>query len=260
MNKEIEKKLAASLTSETTELLPFIPYFLQDFWELGSSPKDITYLIKKYMTLSDDSKFLDLACGKGAVSIGIAKKFEKNVTGVDLIPEFIEEAKVKAKEYQVDSLCKFEVNDVNEVVKIEKNYDAVIFGAAADILGTPDETLKKLSGTVKKEGYVIIDEAYVPDAALNNQVGYCNYEYLTRTEWLELFNKNNLELIEELEGTCDVNYDLEKQYLINRSNELSQEYPERKEMFEGYLKSQLAEYDDLDQHLIAVTWILKRKS
>ncbi|HCX6197992.1 TPA: SAM-dependent methyltransferase, partial [Listeria monocytogenes] len=40
MNKETERKLAASLTSQSIEILPFIPYFLQDFFELGSSPKD----------------------------------------------------------------------------------------------------------------------------------------------------------------------------------------------------------------------------
>lgn len=31
MNKETERKLAASLTSQSIEILPFIPYFLQDF-------------------------------------------------------------------------------------------------------------------------------------------------------------------------------------------------------------------------------------
>ncbi|MFD2305085.1 class I SAM-dependent methyltransferase [Enterococcus termitis] len=259
MNKETEKKLAASLTSETTELLPFIPYILQDFWELGSSPQDIVHLIKKHMALSDDSKFLDLACGKGAVSIEIAEKLNKAVMGVDLITEFIEEANAKTKELQVDSLCKFVVGDVNEFIHSESDYDAVIFGAAADILGSPEETLKKLQRTVKEDGYVIIDEAYVSNVELNNQVNYHNYDYLTRLEWLDLFEKNNLELIEELEGSDDVDYEQEKQYLIDRSNELIQKYPEKKKLFDGYLRSQLAEYDDLDQHIIAVTWILQRK-
>jgi hypothetical protein len=41
MIKEIERKLALSLTAETTGLLSFLPYLLQDFWELGSSPRDM---------------------------------------------------------------------------------------------------------------------------------------------------------------------------------------------------------------------------
>ncbi|EAC2628804.1 hypothetical protein ABZY96_001243 [Listeria monocytogenes] len=34
---------------------------------------------------------------------------------------------------------------------------------------------------------VIIDKAYVPELARNNQVKYQNHEYLTRNEWLNLF-------------------------------------------------------------------------
>lgn len=37
----VEEKLAKSLTAESTELIPYLPYLLQDLWELGSSPKDI---------------------------------------------------------------------------------------------------------------------------------------------------------------------------------------------------------------------------
>ncbi|ECC1594645.1 class I SAM-dependent methyltransferase [Listeria monocytogenes] len=259
MNKETERKLAASLTSQSIEILPFIPYFLQDFFELGSSPKDITYLIKQHMPLSAESNILDLACGKGAVSIGIAKELGNPVKGIDLIPAFIEEAKCKAKEAQVESLCQFEVGDVNKSVQNEKNYDAVIFGAAADILGNPAETLEKLQGTVKEGGYIIIDEAYVPELAHNNQVKYQNYEYLTRNEWLNLFEQNQLQLVEELEGTAEVDFELEKQHLLTRANELIQQYPEKKALFEGYLKSQWSEYDDLEEHLIAVTWILHKK-
>lgn len=41
MNKETEQKLAASFTSKSIEILPFIPYFSDDFFGLGSSPKDV---------------------------------------------------------------------------------------------------------------------------------------------------------------------------------------------------------------------------
>ncbi|ENU6398976.1 hypothetical protein [Listeria monocytogenes] len=41
MNKETEQKLAASFTSKSIKILPFIPYFSQGFFGLGSSTKDI---------------------------------------------------------------------------------------------------------------------------------------------------------------------------------------------------------------------------
>jgi len=47
MMGEVEEKLAKSLTGETTELIPYLPYLLQDLWELGSDPKEIIGLIRK---------------------------------------------------------------------------------------------------------------------------------------------------------------------------------------------------------------------
>ncbi|AKI48413.1 hypothetical protein DYZ55_02456 [Listeria monocytogenes] len=47
--------------------------------------------------------------------------------------------------------------------------------------------LGKLQGTVKEDGYVIIDKAYVPELVRNNEMKYQNHEYLTRNEWLNLF-------------------------------------------------------------------------
>lgn len=42
--------------------------------------------------------------------------------------------------------------------------------------------LGKLQGTVKEDGYVIIDKAYVPELVCNNEMKYQNHEYLTRNE------------------------------------------------------------------------------
>ena len=67
MTNETKEALACSLTAETTELLPFLPYLLQDFWELGSDPEVMIRLIKKYVSLSPQTRVLDLACGKGKV-------------------------------------------------------------------------------------------------------------------------------------------------------------------------------------------------
>ena len=46
--RETQEKLAYSLSSETMDLLPFIPYLLQDFWELGSDPEVMIELIGQH--------------------------------------------------------------------------------------------------------------------------------------------------------------------------------------------------------------------
>ncbi|MEW5920035.1 MAG: class I SAM-dependent methyltransferase [Bacillota bacterium] len=48
-------------------------------------------------------KVLDLACGKGAVSVKLAQAFGCRVHGIDAVKAFIEEANRWAKKYNVES-------------------------------------------------------------------------------------------------------------------------------------------------------------
>ena len=49
--------------------------------------------------------------------------------------DFFEYAVQKAKEFNVDDLCEFFLDDINEAVKTEKDYDCVVFGAAGVDVG-----------------------------------------------------------------------------------------------------------------------------
>ena len=126
---DVEEKLAKSLTAESVELIPYLPYLLQDLWELGSSPKDMVHLISKNIIISEKTKVLDLACGKGAVSIKLAKELGCQVKGIDIMKDFIENAKKKAREFKVETLCEFIVGDINQYVEVEKGYDIGKWGS-----------------------------------------------------------------------------------------------------------------------------------
>jgi SAM-dependent methyltransferase len=257
MTREVDEKLARSLTAETTELLPFLPYLLQDLWELGSNPGDIISLMRRHMPMSKDTKVLDLACGKGAVSVNIAKEFGINVYGFDLLPEFVEFGAKKARELNVHTLCHFNLGDVNELVHTQKGYDCVIFGAAGNILGRPEETLIKLGKTVKSGGFIIINEAYLPDEADNAGIKYQNYEYLHHSRWLRLFADSGLTLMEELPNVEGYDFDADNKAIAARAKELIARHPEKRGIFEGYVQSQLNECDDLENSLVSVTWMLR---
>lgn len=254
MLKETEEKLAHSLTAETTELLPFLPYLLQDFWELGIDPDVITDLISRHVNLSKNTRILDLACGKGAVSVKLAQRLQVKVKGIDLIPEFITYAMQKAREFNVDGLCEFSVGDINEATERERGYDCVIFGAIGNVLGNLTETLHKLKTTVKSGGYLLLD----------------NYDLIPEEQWTILFKETGLELIEALPDDSTVRGDNDSFQLVSdstlgmaaitaRANELMAKHPDRKEIFEGYIRSQQREYDWLEDQSNhdSVTWILK---
>lgn len=263
MKREIEEKLASSLTAETTELLPFLPYLLQDFWELGSDPNVMAELIKTHVPFLGNTRVLDLACGKGAVSVKIAQKLRVKVKGFDLIPDFTEFATQKAEEYNVIDLCDFTVDDINEVVKREKGYDIVILGAVGNVLGNPAETLSKLKATIKIGGYILIDECYLPEDCTQEDMQYNNYEYLTEKQWGILFKETGLELIKtvttfDLEAVENLDRTVGMAAITARANELIEKYPGKKAIFEGYIRSQQNEYDDIDNSLVPVVWVLKK--
>lgn len=259
-NNQIEQKLAGSLTAETTELLPYLPYLLQDIWELGSNPRDMAGLIKDNIKISSKTRIIDLGCGKGAVSISLCKELGIRAKGIDLLPEFIKEAGAKAREYGVEHLCEFTIHDINESVKAEQGYDIVILGAVVDVLGEPAETLNKLKVVVHRNGYILINEGYL--LGDQDDVRYQNYEYLTLGQWEQLFQELDLEVIafltdEDNKSASGIN-DYNNKMIRKRADELIFKYPEKQEIFEGYVKSQQMECDDLNNTVVGVTWLLKQ--
>jgi len=248
----VEEKLAKSLTAESTELIPYLPYLLQDLWELGSSPKDIIDMIQKHIRVSEKTKVLDLACGKGSVSVQVAEAFGFRVKGIDIIPEFIDFAKKKANEYGVENLCEFKVGDINEAVKVENDYDIVILGAVGDVLGNPEETIQKLKGIVKNGGYILIDDAYGSDCS--------DERYPTREKWILFFQNAGVKLLDERfneEDELETLNDEQQSFILKRANELKEKYPDKAYLFESYIKSQQAECDELENEISGVTMLLQ---
>lgn len=249
----IEEKLARSLTADSTQLIPYLPYLLQDLWELGAIPGDIEILASAHIEMSARTRVLDLACGKGAVSVALARIFGCKVKGVDLLPEFIESARRKAEESGVGRLCEFEVEDINRSVQRERGYDAVILGAAGDLLGDPVKTVVGLKRTVRPRGYIFIDDGYPKDDAAHPV-------YPSREEWLTAFRTAGVRVVDEKvadEGEIQEVNRRNQTAIVKRANELKVAHPELAGLFERYIRSQQAECDELEGEIVGVTWLLQ---
>lgn len=259
LDSETEKKLAGSLTAgNLVELLPYLPYLLFDFWELGTTPSMVSDLVRRHIPEPCKRRFLDLGCGKGAVSVTLAADFSASVTGIDIMQDFIAFAKMKAEEAGVSELCRFRIGDITREVYAENGYDCTILGAVGDVLGTPEQTVRLLKKTVVPGGFIIIDDAYLPDA--DATLAYQHQDYLQRKEWLAGFARCGVRLVEEIsvEGhpAAESNAsDMEK--IRARAEELKVRYPERRNLFNTYVANQENEYHDLEQMLIGVVWLLQ---
>lgn len=100
---------------------------------------------------------LDVACGNGRFSISLAK-LGYDVTGIDLTPELLQEAKNRAKikklkvDFRLGNMTKFKIN---------KKFDAIIIGFDAILeVETRENILKSLKNFyrhLRKNGILLLD-------------------------------------------------------------------------------------------------------
>ncbi len=250
--KTLEESIAIAMDGgQNTTIVPFLPYILQDFWEIGTPPEVIINLIRKHCTRYPDLRVLDLGCGKGAVSVKVAEAFRCHCYGIDGIAEFIETSQGKAEEYGVSALCKFETGDIREKIKSIDEFDVIILGAIGQVFGDYYATLTTLSGHLAAHGIIIINDAYIEDTST-----YEHPSVLPRREVLKQIAQAGMELIDECTEDTDA-YAEEFDNLQKRCRELITKYPEKAILFEDFIRAQATEYDVLENDIIGSVMVIK---
>ncbi len=256
--KTTDETVATAMDITEKELLPYLPYILQDFWEIGADPDTIIRLIEKHVYSDKRLKVLDLGCGKGPVSVKIANKFGYECYGIDAIPDFIEYAITKAKEYNVSALCKFEVGDIREKIKELNTFNIIILGAIGQVFGNYYATLTALDHCLSEEGIIIIDDGYIEDGS-----SFSHPQVLKKQEMQSQVNTAGMKIIDEIIALDDDkvpdNYDTEYENLEMRCRELMAQHPEKATLFADYIKTQQEEYNNLKLRVVGTTMVLKRK-
>ena len=257
-NKTLEESIITAMDGSNIDLLKYLPYILQDFWEIGSSPDEIIKIIRKYKTDYSNLNVLDLGSGKGAVSIKIAKELSCKCFGIDAIDDFVIFSNNKAKEHSVNNLCTFETNDIRTRIKILGKYDIIILGAIGNVFGNYFETLSEIKHHLNKDGLVIIDDGYAEDD--------CNKDFpniVKKTDILNQMNNAGMELIDTITSDefvgLDEKFENEFTNIQKRCMELIEKYPEDKKLFLEYIEKQKEEYNILSNEIIPAMFVVKEK-
>lgn len=255
MMKTIEESVVTAMDGTDTGIYPFLPYILQDFWEIGTSPDEVVTLLERHTSNHARLKVLDLGCGKGAVSIRLAEVFQCHCLGIDAIGQFVSEANRKAEVLHVGSFCEFKVADIREEIGYLGEYDVIVLGAIGQVYGDYRETLAAVLPRLKSGGVVIIDDAYV-----ENQGSVSHSSVLEKGEMLRQIEQAGMVLVDEIraEEEKGEEYDEEFQLLVRRCHELMSKYPEKSSMFQDYIDNQRKEYTVMETEIVCSIMLLKR--
>jgi len=252
----LEESIALAMDAkQDTAIIPFLPYILQDFWELGTPPEIVINIVLRNFKNHSHLSVLDLGCGKGAVSVKLAAALKCHCYGIDGIPEFIESSKAKAREYGVDAFCRFEVGDIREKIKELDKFDIIILGATGPIYSDYYTALTKLSKHLAEEGIIIIEEGYLDDkSTIQHPV------YSSRKELIKQFERAGMEVVDETLCKYGEISDIaeEMENLTKRCNELKAKYPEKSSLFENYIQNQASEFDLLENEMEGSIMVLKK--
>ncbi|MGL4669646.1 MAG: class I SAM-dependent methyltransferase [Methanobacteriaceae archaeon] len=262
MDNETEVKLSKSSTTENTNIMPYLPYLVQDIWNLSRPHNNIIKLIKNNIKNTDKIRILDLAGGKGGVSIPLAKELQAYIKIVDIIPEFIEEANKKAIEYKLKKdQYELKIDDINNTIINERNWDLILFCGGGNILGNPKETIHKLSKIIKPNGHIIFDGGQIKDNSLEKNLRYKKHIYLTQDKWIKIFKSNDLKIIDKIisDGKKFSNTNkLNTKLITKRAKELKEKYPQLSPLLNNYVQGQKDGVHDLENTITALTWLLQK--
>lgn len=113
------------------------------------------------LKLKRNQTILDIPCGKGGVSIPLAKKYGVKIIGYDIVDGYIEYAASLAKKNGVGNQCIFKVEDIRKTTKQKNFCDLLLWIAPPHLWKTSKETIKALRNCVKNGGLILIADAYL---------------------------------------------------------------------------------------------------
>ncbi len=254
--KTLEESVVTAMDGSESELFSFLPYMLQDVWEMGTSSEAIVGLVQKHARDHANLNILDLGCGKGAASVKLARELQCTCLGIDGVGAFIDEATRKAEEFGVEHLCQFIADDIRVRIKVLPKFDIIILGALGPVFGDYNATLTTLSKCLSQDGMIIIDDAYIEDDS-----DFTDPSIRKKSEILQQIKVAGMRLVDEMvmkEDEIKAADDYLYENLERRCRELIKKYPGKRKLFENYMAGQKEENDILETKVICSTILIRK--
>ncbi len=152
----IASSVAASVAA-STPLLPHFPRLFAGIDALGSSPRWVVSALARVNPLNPTSRVLDIAGGKGAVAVALARRFSCRVELSDACEPFIAAAQTLAQRHAVAHLVSTRLADASRELARARRSPADL--ALMLNLWPFDRAAPALRNAVKPGGVYAFDDA-----------------------------------------------------------------------------------------------------
>lgn len=231
-------------------LLPHFDRLFAGMDALGSMPRRTVGLLRA-AGIGPRHRVLDLACGKGAVSVAAASEIRCRVTGVDACEAFIVSARAMADRRGVSERCVFRLGDVT-ALKPSRHDCAMMLG----LLPLPDAA-RVLRPQVCRGGVYLIDDCWWDDRLAEPDNPAC----FTRDGSLALIERlgDRVERIDTPPPSMirALNARLYARLSAN-ARALGRDTPRLRPHLRGFLKRQRDANDLLGDVLRPAIWVVRR--
>lgn len=253
----LEESVAQAMDAgDDTAIVPFLPYILQDAWEIGTDPGVVAGLVRRFRPAPPRRRVLDLGCGKGAVSVRLARELGCCCLGIDAIPEFVRTAGEKAREFGVERLCRFEQGDIRLRIHGLGRVDVIVLGAIGPVFGDTRATLAMLAPHLRQGGIIVLDDGWIADDAPEEPP-----PVLRRGELLRQVTAAGMHIAEQaVFGSREIAAadDAIFRRLERRCAELAARHPQERELFERYVRRQAEENDRLENRITCAVLVIRK--
>lgn len=125
---------------------------------LNPIDRETWQIIGETCKLTQTSRVLELASGKGAFALYLAKRFGSQIDCFDRDPEFVEYSTKRAHELDLTQFARFTARKAEDIVVEPEVYDLGVCLGALYIFR--DAGWKALMGGVKPGGYLAISDLF----------------------------------------------------------------------------------------------------
>ncbi len=188
------------ITRFTKQAVPFahVPQHSNQYW--------LNHLMLKLSEPGKDYTVLDVACGPGIVTCEYSK-LVNHVTGIDLTPAMIEQARLLQKEKRLNNID-WKVGDVSNLPFNDESFSMVVTRSSFHHMIDPKRVLEEMKRVCKTGGKILIVDV-TPDH--DKKDAYNHVEKLRDPSFTEALTLEELKKMMENVGI--VNFRIEHQDL-----------------------------------------------